>query len=389
MAKSYQFSLKKFEWIRDDIVLEILFISITIVPFLNLIDIAWYFTDRSFNEWEIIHTPIVIKLLKDFLLILLFMALILRKKFYSTWGKISMLLLFAIFIFSTSKAIIQKTPPLVILSGARWYLPLFLFPLFEQFYVERETLRDLYQRYRIVIFTALPLQIFQIFYSSRWNIQEGVMYSRGNGFFSQPQPMSLFALFFLVIIFEIVPEKNKKLNYFVVFVSIALTKSAAGVLGLGSLFWAKSNKKYKTIIGIVTLLAIATFPYITGRPDFWKSPLTRFKILTEVNINHTVFGAYSNACNTLQKIDPKMTACTIPDSFFTSSIGNLGQVLGLIVLIILLYFIYLSKKHYLFPIFILFLLSANLTEYFPLNILFPFAVGLKLNAGKKLKNASV
>lgn len=391
MLKIFSSPLKKLAWTRDDYVLEILLVSILIVPFTSIVDVLWFFTSESFQEWDVIHTPVVLKILKDVFLMALFAALLFQKKTYSRWSKLSIGFLFSVLAFAISNAFIKKIPMIVILSGLRWYIPLFLFPLFDQFQAKREHLVSLYERYRLILIAAIPLEIAQILFSTRWNVSQTdptymtPMYSRANGFFSQPQPMSLFALFFLIIVFEIVPEKKKRFNYLLTLISIALTKSAAGILGISSLFFTKANKKYKALTVIVIGIVMAIFPLLTGRTDYWKSPLKRFEVLTEVNLNHIVFGSYSNACNTIQRVNPTMTLCVIPDSYLTSSIGNLGLAIGIMLLLFLLGTIYRSKKYYLFPIFVLFLLSANLTEYFPLNILFPFVIGLKMNADMAAK----
>lgn len=376
MPNISKLSLQKLAWIRPDYTLEILLISLLIVPFLSIIDIFWMFSPNAYAEWNTIHTPVSIKLLKDILLIALLVTLLFKKRVYSSWSKVSFAIITVIMFFSVTKAFIIKVPIVVILSGIRWYLPIFLFPLFDQYQVTKKDLKPLYERYRLVILAALPLQLLQIFFSERWNITGGIAYSRASGFFSQPQPMSLFAIFFLIIVIEIVPEKSKKLNYLLTLVSIVLTKSAAGVLGIGFLFFTQTSIRLKVLVAIITISTIAAFPFITGRVDYWESPLTRLKVLTKVDLNHTHFGSYTNACNTIKKIVPQMTSCEVPDSFITSSIGNLGLVLGIILLMVLACTIYLSKKHYLLPIFLLFLISANLTEYFPLNFLFPFIVGL-------------
>lgn len=377
MKKNRKFLLRKLTWTRSDYVLEILMLSILIVPFLSIIDVFWMFSPNDYIEWNTIHTPVTIKLLKDILLITLLCILLFSKKTYSRWSKLSFIVITVIMLFSVTKAFILKVPTIVILSGIRWYLPLFLFPLFDQYQSTKEDLSLLYNRYRLVIFAAIPLQFFQILFSERWNITEGLAYSRASGFFSQPQPMSLFALFFLIIVFEITQEKNKKIDYFITLISIVLTKSAAGVLGVGFLFFTKAQKNLKFIIAIITVSSIVAFPFISGRVDFWESPLLRLKVLKEVNLGTTIFGSYSNACNTIEKIKPEMTICEIPDSFITSSIGNLGLIFGILVVLILIYTIYRSKKYHLLPVFLLFLISANLTEYFPLNLLFPFITGFK------------
>ncbi len=386
IKKNLLLSSKNLKWIRDDIVLEILFLSLLIVPFLNIIDVVWLFTDKNLNEWNTIHTPIFIKILKDILMITLLAVLFWRKKTHFLWRSASILMLLVVFVFAITRGMIQKTPSLVILSGVRWYLPIFLFPLFDQFLITRDALTKLYRRYQLVILAALALQILQMFFSNRWNTIDGITQRRANGFFSQPQPMSLFALFFLIILFEIAPERRKKLNYFVTFISIALTKSATGILGFASLFFIKMDKKYRIAVGTLTLIIVAIFPYITGRLDFWVSPLTRLGILGDINLSHIVFGSYTNTCIDVQKIKPIMAACLIPDSFLTSVIGNLGLILGLVIIGVIAQSIYRSKKYYLFPILILFFLAANLTEYFPLNILFPFIVGFKFKTEETVVN---
>ncbi|NOT77563.1 MAG: hypothetical protein HOP07_01020 [Bacteriovoracaceae bacterium] len=378
MPKISPSTLNKLSWVRNDYVIEILLISILIVPFLNLVDIIWMFAPKSYGEWEIIHTPLSIKIIKDILLVTLLITLFFKKKVYSTWSKCSFGVLSSILAFAIGKGLLDKTSYIVLLSGIRWYLPVFLFPLFDEFTASRSTLIKFYERYKLIVLIALPLEILQILFSARWSISEGIAYSRANGFFSQPQPMSLFALFFLMIVFEVIPKEKKTFNYFLSLISIILTKSAAGILGIAYLFFTKATKKYKVIISVVTVIVAVTFPYTSGRLDYWVSPIQRFEVLFDINLNNITFGSYSNTCNTIQTINRVAENCSIPDSLFSSAIGNLGVFLGLSLLGIITYTIYRSKRRYLVPIFILFLISANLTEYFPMNILLPFIIGLKI-----------
>lgn len=379
MNKDFNFKIINFKLIRQNIVVEILFLSLLIVPFMSLPDILWMFSPKEFGEWETIHTPASIKIIKDILLIILLISLFLCKKTYSKWSKYSFLTLLMILFFAIAKGVIDNTHYLVILSGIRWYLPVFLFPLFDEFEISKDTLIKFYSRYKLIFIFAIPLEIFQVIFSDRWSLINGVAYSRANGFFSQPQPMSLFALFFLIFSFEVFPRERKVTDSILSFFSIALTKSAAGILGIAYLFFSKATKKLKIIIFSITAFIIITFPYMTGRLDYWVSPIQRFQILFDINLNNIIFGSYSNTCNTIQKINAISDSCSIPDSFLSSAIGNLGIFLGIILIGILAYTIYRSRCRYLVPIFLLLLISANLTEYFPLSILLPFLIGFKAN----------
>lgn len=377
MNKDFNFKILNIKLIRQNLVIEILFLSLLIVPFMSLPDILWMFSPKEFGEWETIHTPPSIKIIKDILLILLLISLFLCKKTYSKWSKYSFLTLLMILFFAIAKGVIDNTHYLVILSGIRWYLPVFLFPLFDEFEVSKDTLIKFYIRYKLIFISAIPLEILQILLSDRWSLINGVAYSRANGFFSQPQPMSLFTLFFLILSFEVFPKEKKLTDSFLSLFSIVLTKSAAGILGIAYLFFTVATKKLKIIICSITLLIIITFPYMTGRLDYWVSPIQRFQILFDINLNNITFGSYSNTCNIIQRYNSASSNCSIPDSFFSSTIGNLGIFLGLSLIGALAFTIYCSQRRYLLPVFILLLISANFTEYFPISILLPFIVGLK------------
>lgn len=373
----------KLKLLRENVVLDILMMSLLIVPFISLIDIVWYFADHSFNEWHSVKTPFIIKFLKDVLLIFLMFFLIFLKK-PSRTNILILVALIGIIVYQFLTSIVNNTPILIFISGLRWFLPVFLFPLFDDFLINKEELKLLITRYKTIVYVSLVFEIFQIFFSTRWNDIQNTDYltsitsSRANGIFTQPQPMALFTLFFIIIFFSLNVINKNKFVLFVSFISIVLTKSAAGILGLFSFLFFKMDAKIKPLILIVGAVALLTFPKISGRATFWDSPVTRFKIFSNINFNEPSFGSYTNTCHNIIKFSNSHNIhCKIPDSFLVSLFGNLGIFTSFLIIGIILFYIFKSKKYYILPIFLILSVSSSFTEFFIINIFFPFYVGMK------------
>jgi hypothetical protein len=376
--------LKKFagiEWYQKNVVLELLLLSLLITPFQNLIDLLWMFTSRSFEEeWSVNHSPGAVKALKDLILVLLLVILFFMKKQYTKANKI----LFGIFVFilgiSIARSFTQGHSIFLSLSGIRWYLPLLLFPLFDEFNISLESVKSLISRYRFIIIAALVLQIFQILFSHRWGTCAGIG-CRANGFFAMPQPMSIFALFFLIFVL-IIPPKKKLVDYGIPILSILLSKSAAGYLGLIAFFFKVSNKKFRILTVVLGASAIILFPVITGRTGYWLSPLTRIDILKRIDYSNIIFGMYRNAChNFQQKVHP--ITCAVPDSFLASLLGNLGLFFAICGVLVIFFYIWKSNKPLTLASFIILLAAGSYTEYFPMNIFFPFLIGFRIDNPSK------
>ena len=102
--------IKTLTLIRKDFVLELLIISLLITPFQNLLDLIWMFSPSSMGEWDIVHTPLIVKALKDIILILVIPILFLQNKKSNFANKIVIFLLITILTTASIKAYILKTP---------------------------------------------------------------------------------------------------------------------------------------------------------------------------------------------------------------------------------------------------------------------------------------
>lgn len=363
---------------RDNLILDLLFISLLIVPFINIVDVAWMFTSLVTDEWYVLHTPFAIKLLKDFIVIsfvgvsFLSVSKLSKYNFYAFVAIIFILIAEIIFSF------FQYTSLPLIVVGTRWILPILLFPLLSNCTITNKQLTNFLNRYRFILIVAIILQIFQILFSTRWGVcsQDGC---RASGFFAMPQPQSFFALFFIFFAKEAENYKFRKFDYALGVLSILLTKSAAGFLGLFSFFFIISNSKLKLVTGVIGTIIMVLFPFVTGRASFWESPLVRLSILTENNFQIPHFGAYTNSCFNFKYLNSfNDSVCKVPDSFLTSILGNLGIFLGMALLGILLYLIVKSQKYLYLFIFLIMLIGGSYTEYFPINIFFPLILFLQV-----------
>lgn len=376
--------VKKYAILRQDLVLELLFLTLLVTPFQNIVDVLWMFNDSLVSngsafvnpEWLVVKTPGSIKIIKDLILVLLFFAFFLRLKTLSSFSKKALSALILILVYGSLRAFLNKTPLVIVLSGIRWYLPILLFPMFDDFRIDREDFLKFFNRYKYIMYVSLVLQIFQILFSGRWGrCTTYLIGCRSSGFFAMPQPMSLFGLFFLILALELPKEIQQKKDYLVSVASIMLTKSAAGFLGLGALLFFKVKTKFKIITFIFSLIIMITFPLMTGRADFWNSPMIRLKVLQEINFSKIVFGTYTNSCFNFFKDD----ICTVPDSFFVGLLGNLGLYLTVLIMILICYYIHKSKRYFHFATLLIILVSGSYTEYFPINILFPLMIGLRIS----------
>jgi hypothetical protein len=370
--------LSKFRIHRNNLTLEILSIALLITPLLNIIDIAWMFTHTFVEQWYVVHTPLCIKLIKDILLILL-IAVSLKSIFRAPktifWIFISFCL---IYIFEVIFSYYQHASIGLIISGARWFTPLFLFPLLYNSKLSQEEFLRFIARYRIILCITVILQILQTMFSTRWGECSGDG-CRASGFFAMPQPQSLFSLLFLFFSSELKTYKFKKFDNVIAILSVALTKSGAGFLGLGIFFFVNVPKKFKIFSGIFSIIFISLFPILTGRGTFWESPKTRLWLLLNHNYQIPQFGIFTNACFNVFRIQAfNGNICKVPDSFLVSLLGNLGFYIALIILGIIFYLIYNSKKYTYFAILGVLLMGGSYSEYFPICLFLPYLINLKV-----------
>lgn len=378
MTNSLVTSLKKTPWFRVPFTTELLFLTLLITPFVSIVDVAWMLTTISPEDWGALNTPIALKIAKDVILILLVMGLAYSRKLTKQDKIVSTIFLFIIALFVILQYL-HNIPWIVTISGVRWFLPLFLIPLFNNQYFSLDIIKKIYLRYKYVMYACLFLQICQLIFSTRWGACFQPQGCRTNGFFSMPQPMAIFAFLFVLFSLKLYRKPVNKIDLGVGILSIISTKSAAGFMGLAILAFIETPKRFKPIIAIATATLAALFPIITGRTSFWLSPLVRFKILRDIDYRHTIFGSYSNTCNSTHFLNiPNSSMCSVPDSLLSGLFGNLGIILAPLTLLLILSYMLPKNKRIYIAALIIFLAGGSYTEYFPTNIFFPFLLGYKI-----------
>lgn len=391
-AHKYSFVSNKLFLCRKTIGVDLLLLALLITPFLNIVDVIWMFSPKNFNEWLNINTPISIKIIKDIIIVcfLLYLTNSFRKLSKTDLGIFSFFVI--VLIFNTVQLFLLSLPTKatlnLFLAGTRWYLPLFFFPLLQNFQITNEEIVSFLKRYRIIIFLAVILQVAQLAFSTRWG-ECSADGCRASGFFAMPQPQAFFSLFFLFFS-ELFFLKRDKYFKALGYASIILTKSAAGIIGIAGFIFFKVTSKFKIITLALSLFVVIFFPIVTGRATYWRSPLTRLQLLLDMKFDNNYFGSYTNACSNISSITNELRLiCQPPDSFLISLLGNLSPIIGIIFILIICYYVWKSRKYYLFIILGLFLAGGSYTEYFPICIFFPLLLGLKINNNDEIEKVKL
>lgn len=334
-------------------------------------------------------SPIYVKALKDValvLLVLLGVVIAIRR------GRIFSNAPLYLFFFAALLAIIasvRAVPPVIILAGLRYLLPL-VAVLFIWRAIDDSLQIKIAKLLHLLLLGAVALQLLQmVFLPPVWGVGFMGLNLRNPGYFIVPQTMAAFACFTAYYIYTFLQRTIWR--RFVIFgitpLSVALTASAGGLAALVSLyfvwFYFAIKERYVPVYMFVFAVAvlILTLPTLVGRENIYVSLQERIRIFQSALtisdiVASTKFGIATNTGVTLLKtfdyVDLGSGAedVLIVDSTITSLSINIGLVS--ISLFLLAWFSISSyTRQYVgfIAIFMVFVLVKVIFEAFPLNLL--------------------
>lgn len=310
------------------------------------------------------QTAVVFRELLFFLILCFQFFLYSSKKYFV--GTLSLLLLLLI-----NLVLIQKVDTLAFL-GFKSLIPLFLL-----FVVPRDgayQTRINWNKFsKLLLCINLLFQLTHLFFGQGYyaRILMGLN-SRNPGLFLYPAASS----FFTLILFLIYLKTNGKKDKFwpiLFWLSIILCASLTGMAGMAFIYLTKIIKLTRSSLKYIVLLFFMLLggllflhsarSSMNGPAYLLETSSGRFKILTDavsnISIGPEKFGQYTNAA-------VKNNEGTIPDSFYTSYLGNLGVFWSLCLAVFFGFSLWRNyKMNQALDIIFLFLLagvSINVTE---------------------------
>lgn len=342
-------------------------------------------------------TPRYIKIIKDFLFLLLilvgFGAAFFDKthRFYFNKNLFFFLLLCFLSIFISY--FFNDIPLIILASGVRWLLPVLLIPFLLNYTISTAFQLKVFKILLLLFFPTFVLQIWQAFnFPHWWGTNFFGLAARNTGFFAVPSPMGFFPV--VVAYYADNFSRNERLKKVILFViapiSIYLTASGTGAityivfLAIKFFFDASTPSLrglFVFLMPITILIFIFSLPMLLNRKGnlYEVSGHVRLEIIYrnigwERLLFSDSFGVGTNTSVNLIRsgaLNKKDAIGIIVDSTITSIIIN-GGLLSLVAFFAFLYgHVRLKKLHFQFlAIFSLFMLTNILFESYPYNLLF-------------------
>ncbi|PPK59396.1 hypothetical protein B0F89_13231 [Malaciobacter marinus] len=391
----------------SSIVKKIFVFVLIITPFTTILDSL----SRTLISYTAVTvTPLYLSLLDDFLIFIIFLFLFLKLTIYlsNKTNFIQILKLnvaeyyyVMVLFFIIVSLIISSffSPALIILSGLRSILFIFLIGLFMLFtqsdflHIQKKTIPILI----IFVYLNLALQALQAFsFANHFGPTLFGLSQRTIGFLKEPNALSLLNIFSLYFIhFYMENSAHKTLLVFVLLpVSLLLSGSITPIIGIFFvllLYIFRFNFKLLLLIfPIAFLLIFLIIPELATRPGLMSSLLARLDIIiNSATLNNIFFSThFGYGTNTAVML----TGSTfIPESVIASLLVNIG-LLGTLFFYILLFKIGINSKKNL--VFVMLMGVASVTnvifESSPVNLLFAFELAYLLkNQTKYLKSSNV
>jgi len=383
-----------------NIVFSLIWVGFLVVPFLSLSEIFelsnidFAHTGEDVNSYlSQIQTPLYIKGLKDFIMFFLFIFTLRHYKIRFNRTSFFLLLLFGAFLGSFINSIIMphdvKTIDYVIkvenfsllalFSGLRWgfpfFIPFFIFPFIDTNFISKIS--------RLVFLIFIIHFLFQLhqLFSEFYFFGETSLHlsARNPGLFVIPSVASSFSLmlyFYYKYIYDNQIFSDNIIDILFL-LSILLTQSIVGFFGFLIIWISIHRKSFKSSTAFVATFfcAIPLFIYLNSRglSGLIISSSYRLKFIYEAWERSSFFSSFFGlGTNTYSLLNGYGIAT---DSTFASIISNLGIFGALISFWIIIYILFLSFliKNLALLIFtlilLLIMLTINITESYPVNLL--------------------
>ncbi len=332
-----------------------------------------------------ILTSVYIKGLKDLFFILIISSSLLMIIKTLSIKRATAVFLGFILVFILLPAYYYHSDFLIYLSGIRWMMP-FILAAFLLSHIDRELIIKLGTIMFYLFIFHFIVQITQLFFSyGHFGLNTFGLSSRNPGIFYIPSTAAVFSILVLFFSKYYMREELERKIYYLIPISILLTASGTGIgiyIIFITIYYLKKNLLpflpiFLIFLGIILLLSLDN---LSGRSGLVEDSLgVRVKIFIDVLLNATYlpqhFG-YGTATGLLivNKFDLNIPMIST-DSWYASSIVNLGLINSfLILLTLLILFVVLTmskdKEKLLFLIiFSLIAITTSITESYPANLI--------------------
>lgn len=351
----------------------ILIFLLLLTPIMNIFEVKELMYGNLQNH-NISLTPFYIKILKDFLIILILILfgidlLILKKKVSIS------ILLFIILLLVPVILSLYNNSILLIAYSLRGILPLSLIVSMKDEVGEQE--QNYISKILFILFCLnFIIQIIQFMLPVRYFGTIMGLSLRNPGFYIIPSSCAAFNIIVYFYINNFGRIKNKLLINLLIVLSVFLTASGTGIIIILILIISdliKIRKMFKIKLILLSMLSVLVFlfiPKLTGRTDIFLSILSRWDILLQnkYEIFSTNSGIFTNVAVLSGIQDSK-----ILDSQYIWLLSNFGIIP--FIWFMLLFFsqisLFKTKKYFEFLIiFLSFGITIIFLELFPLNIIF-------------------
>lgn len=399
-----------------EIIKYIIFFLLILTPLFGLFE---YFTSLTGEDMSLAHvySPWWIKGLKDFGLLFIFILFTLGFLMREIKFKIPQIISFWLFIFTILISFILTATYVslpISIVGLRVFAPLLFFLVAYNIFDNR----DIKTISKILIFIAAiecVLATIQLFFGMPIHGKNFLgLSARPSGTFFVP---SSFAIFLCVVIALIISNKEisskiKALLITLFSIFVILSESGSGIIGLSIifiiwlLFFTSLNKDFKVAISLIILLIpIFTFlnlPEITGRENIFVSLEDRKGILLDTLEKMSYkdiligkgLGVGTNSAITILESSQipiefdKEELTFISDSQYISLISQAGifSLIFFLMLNIALFVRAFKRRKYdyaqviliLSPLILIFSITVNILEFFPINWIYFISLGIFL-----------
>ncbi len=359
----------------------LLYSTLYLLPLFSISDVLSLYYGNLTSHIDF-STPIGIKLIKDFFLVIsVFYFIFLKRErssyFFSqasVWGLMTLVML------SISLTLIDNGNVMLIVAGLRWVLP-FVLLCAAIGSISREDLVYVGNILKKIFIVHFIFQLLEwLFGGDYFGTTSLGLNARSPGIFVIPNTGGLFTVFCAFMYMYYSQAKNNMRMHIIFVFSAFLTGSGTAIVGILLLYLLDKIYSYRKVWAIfspvilallfgvmmIVLSSVRSGNYIQG------SLGTRFGIIYGYIIDSHFFSMnFGHATNTAILLD--IPSARVADSIYASILGNLGWIGMGIYILAVVYAFYISERYRdkeLFVFVIIFSMVAFtsvISEAFPMN----------------------
>ncbi|MDC0376032.1 hypothetical protein OAM54_02840 [Pelagibacteraceae bacterium] len=349
---------------------------------------------------------IFIKLIKDFIFILVILVSLLQviQNKSIRINKLFLLIGYTIFI-SFVLSFILSDNLITIIAGLRFIIP-FILILALKNYIDLKTQIKISKILLFLFILTFMLQVYQLFYMKHfWGANPFGLSLRNPGIFAQNNTMAFFSL--ITLYYNISFENSKtirKIIFILVPISILLTSSGTGLVVLVIFYmyqlYLKIKKGYSRLVSVflfstIFIGCLLYLPTLINRKAIYESLFTRLNIVyNNFDFKNFLFSTdFGHATNTGIMLNSKFGFDNMnfymPDSTISALLANVGLLSTVLIYYTIYYVKINSERYYFFVIvFVFFSFTAVIPESYPMNLLFATNIVYFLKYKHNLKESS-